>query len=384
MPGQSSNAAIKFRISKILAGLAMAMTAALFIGLAAGGITALHMRANAEATAEANPPITVKVRPVALTGGYGVTERFAGRLEAARQTRLAFERSGLVTHVLVEEGDRVSAQSVVARLDTSKLEAERSRLEAQRRETVARLDLAKATLKRQQALTKKGWQSEQRYDSARFSVSELNAAIERIDAAIRAIDIDIGKSDLKLPFTGTIAARFVDEGAVVESGTPVLEIMETARRQVRVGVSVEAAEQLETGRHYRLTSGSRIFRGRLISKRPDLQTGTRTVTVLFETNQAEGVPFGEIVELNLERHIEARGLWLPVGALSEGRKGLWTVLTVVDRDGAEIVAREAVEVLHVEDRRVFVRGTLRDGARVVLKGTNRIIPGQHVTAALAE
>ncbi len=381
MSGEITERPIRSRVKAGLSFAAMTLTAATFVGVAAGGIALLHMRADAEATAIPNPPITVAVRKVLFSSGYTVNERFAGRLEPARQTRLAFERGGLVTSVDVEEGDRLSQKAVVARLDTSKLESERSRLEAQQREIVARMELAKATLKRQVALTRRGWQSEQRHDAARFAVAELSAAIERLNSSIRTIEIDIEKSALKLPFTGTIAARFVDEGAVVTAGTPVVEIMETERRQVRVGVSVEAARDLESDHHYQLSSGGKVFRGRLISKRPDLQTGTRTVTVLLETSQAEDVPFGEIVELNLDRRIEAQGFWLPVAALSEGRKGLWTVLTVVREDGEEIVAREAVEVLHVDDRRVFARGTLGDGARIVLNGTNRVIPGQHVAVA---
>lgn len=381
MSGEITGRPVRSRIKAGLSLAAMTLTAATFVGLAAGGIVLLHMRADAEATVAPNPPITVAVRPVSSATGYTVKESFAGRLEPARQTRLAFERGGLVVSVDVEEGDRLSQKTIVARQDTSKLETERSRLEAQQREIAARLELAKATLKRQVALTKRGWQSEQSYDAARFSVAELSAAIERLNSSIRTINIDIEKSALKLPFTGTIAARFVDEGAVVDAGTPVVEIMETERRQVRVGVSVEAARDLEIGDHYQLSSGGNLFRGRLISKRPDLQTGTRTVTVLLETNHAANVPFGEIVELNLDRRIEAKGFWLPVAALSEGRKGLWTVLTVVQEGGEDIVAREAVEVLHVDDRRVFARGTLGDGARIVLNGTNRVIPGQHVAAA---
>lgn len=380
MSGEISERTVRSGVKAVLSLVTMAMTAATFVGLAVGGIALLHMRADAEATVAPNPPVSVAVRPVSLATGYTVRERFAGRLEAARQTRLAFERGGLIVSVLAEEGDRLSRSVVVARLDTSKLEAERSRLQAQQREIRARLELAKATLKRQVALTKRGWQSEQSYDAARFSVAELSAAIERLDSSIRTINIDIEKSALKLPFTGTIAARFVDEGAVVDAGTPVVEVMETERRQIRVGVSVEAARDLKSGEHYQLTSGNLVFRGRLISKRPDLQTGTRTVTVLLETSQAEDVPFGEIVELNIDRRIEAKGFWLPVASLTEGRKGLWTVLTVVRAQGEDVIAREAVEVLHVDDRRVFARGTLRDGARIVLSGTNRIIPGQRVAA----
>lgn len=362
----------------------MALTGLTFVGFITGGIATLHMGANAEVPPDANPPVSVAVQVVRITTGYTVTERFVGRLEPVRQTRLAFERGGLVTKVLFEEGEQVRRGAVVAHLDTAKLKAERVRLQAQRQELRARQTLAKVTLDRQRVLASKGWQSEQRYDEARFKFAEISASIDRLDAAMASIDVDIGKSVLKAPYAGRVAARLIDEGAVVDAGTALIELLESGARQVRVGVSVKAAQALNKRHIYRLSANGRVFQGRLISKRPDLQTGTRTVTVLLDALGGENVPFGEIVELMYDRRVAADGTWLPVRALSEGRKGLWSVLTVVDRDGERAIAREAVEVLHVDDGRVFVRGTLSDGAKVVLNGTNRIIPGQKVALAAKE
>ncbi len=368
----------------VLRGALLGLTGLGFLGLMGGGIAVLHLRAAAEPATLANPPVSVAVRRIRLDDGYDVAERFAGRLEPARETHLAFERAGLVLAVRFEEGDRVERGEVVARLDTAKLEAERDRLRAQRRELQAQESLARATLKRQQTLATKGWQTEQRHDEARFGLAETAAAIERVDAAIASVEVDIGKSVLTAPFAGSVAARSVDEGAVVAAGTPVVELLETGARQLRVGVSVRAAKALEAGGLYPLDADGRRLEGRLIAKRPDLQTGTRTVTVLLEVAGGEELPFGEIVELLLERRVPSAGAWLPLTALSEGRKGLWSVLTVVERDGVPTVAREAVEILHLEGGRAFVRGTLGEGAKVVLGGTNRVIPGQRVALAAGE
>ena len=105
-------------------GLLLAATALFFLSLMGLGTTALHIRANAEAPPEANPPVSVTARVADFSDGYTVAERFAGRLEPARETELAFERSGLVTEILYEEGDHVTADAVVARLDTDKLKRE--------------------------------------------------------------------------------------------------------------------------------------------------------------------------------------------------------------------------------------------------------------------
>jgi hypothetical protein len=64
-------------------------------------------------------------------------------------------------------------------------------------------------------------------------------------------------------------------------------------------------------------------------------------------------------------------------SLSESERGLWSVYVLgVD----DIVERRLVEVLHTEAKRVYVRGTLRDGDLVVSTGVQRIVPGQSVVA----
>jgi RND family efflux transporter MFP subunit len=353
-----------------------------FVGVMAGGIMVLHGRASAELPPEPNPPLVVDTRRVDLRDAYTVKERFVGLLEPARQTRLSFERPGLVTEVLFDEGDQVSDGDVVAKLDPSKLRSERRGLEARLQELEAQFNLASVTLSRQSALKAKGWQSEQKYDEARFNAAQLSSAIRRLKASIESIDIDIAKSELKAPYSGTVAARSIDEGSVVGAGTPVIDVVEAGVRRVRVGISVEAADSIEPDQSYRLVSGEQEFDGRLISKRPDLQTGTRTVIALFEVSGAEHVPFGEIVELVVERPVMARGTWLPISALTEGAKGLWTVLTVIEREDGPSIAREAVEVLHIEQGRAFVHGNLARETRIVVSGTNRIIPGQNVSLAI--
>ena len=87
---------------------------------------------------------------------------------------------------------------------------------------------------------------------------------------------------------------------------------------------------------------------------------------------------GEPVTLALSEEVAMTGGWLPVSALLEGERGLWTVLRVVDTDQGAVTAREAVEVLDVRGDRAYVRGTLGDHQRFIADGVQRIAPGTPV------
>ncbi|MGD9400175.1 MAG: efflux RND transporter periplasmic adaptor subunit [Methyloceanibacter sp.] len=383
MPSQDTEDSTKKSASgsslkRFIRSAATAVVAAGFLGLAVAGVAALHARSAAESLPGAHPPVAVKTLRLEIQPNYSETVRYVGRLEAARQTALAFERPGLVTKVRKDEGDRVVAGDVVATLDTSQLEASRRQLEAQIRELEARMELARLTLERQSKLRKNGWSPEQRLDEAAAALDELSAAIDRVKAQIDSIDIDIEKSQLKAPFDGVIAARSIDEGAVIAAGTPILTVLEAGHRQLRVGLPPHVAAALENTQTYQVETRAGPVVARLYASRPDLQSATRTVTALFDVKTGDATPFGEIVTLMIERKIDERGAWVPLVALQEGDRGLWSLLTVDEEDGKPIVRREAAEILHVDGAHAYVRGTFKPGASVIANGTNRVVPGQRV------
>ncbi len=365
-------------MSKTTRIAAATMASLIFAGLMAGGIAFLHMRANAEKAPGLHPPVTVETTVFSVQQGYAESLQYVGRLEAARRTALAFERAGLVMDVAVDEGDPVMSGQAIATLDVERLQAGRLQLLAQKSEFEARRKLARLTLDRQSRLRSEGWSAEQSLDEAEAALAGVTASIERIDAEIGALDIDIRKSLLRAPFDGTVSERLIDEGAVVDAGAPVLTLLESSRRQARIGLPPEVAEKLETRRVYTLRSGAQTFSGTLAATRPDIQPGTRTASVLFDLTGADRAPFGEIVTLEIETDIPVEGGWLPLTALKEGQRGLWTVMTVEDRQGEKVVRSESVEILHADNQSVYVRGTLSDGARVISNGGNRVTDGQRI------
>ena len=134
----------------------------------------------------------------------------------------------------------------------------------------------------------------------------------------------------------------------------------------------------------RLRIGDRKFEAVLLSVRPDVDPVTRSATAVFRVPEGLSALDGEPVSLLLEESVASAGGWLPLTALLEGQRGLWTVLVVAQREGRDIVQREAVEVLAASGERVYVRGTLVDGARVVAAGTHRVAPGSEVAVAGAD
>jgi multidrug efflux pump subunit AcrA (membrane-fusion protein) len=144
--------------------IALGTTAAVAVAgaLLAAGTIALHARAGDGDAVAVRPPTPVRTLTVERQETVTRSEIYVGRLEAARSIHLAFERSGTVEAVMVEEGDRVEEGMVVALLDTDLLTARRAELLAEREALDADVELARLTTDRQQELQRLGHASTQR------------------------------------------------------------------------------------------------------------------------------------------------------------------------------------------------------------------------------
>jgi multidrug efflux pump subunit AcrA (membrane-fusion protein) len=395
-------------------------------------VVSLRLGRPAPATPGAN---ALPVEVVALTPveSYLVERQYVGELVAQRRSALGFEQAGTVMAVLVQEGDWVTAGQPLARLDTRALEAQRHQLVAQQDQAVAilselqngprpqviaaaqgavgdlerQLSLAVAQRNRRADLYQQGAISREELDqqifgtealenrlaSAQSELEELlagtrpeqiaaqSAQVRQIEASLQAIQVDLSKTVITAPFAGRIGDRLVDEGVVVSGGQPVVQIVEGARAEARIGIPADLADGLTLGRAQTVVVGDRPFAATLTALLPELESTSRTVMAVLTLETAEDLTLGQTARLVLRDTQPAQGFWLPTTALVQGEQGLWSVYVVADegesdtgesgtgesRPGATgaTVTRQPVEILHTGDR-------------VIRSGTHRVVPRQTV------
>ena len=347
-------------------------------GLLAVGAVALASGAIATRAAErpAPPPAPlpqVATIPLTLQSSFTVERSFVGQIEPGRQVDMAFETGGTVAEVLVDEGDAVAEGDVIARLDTRTLEAERRASLASRDAVAAQLELALRTAERASGLSASGFASDQRLDEAELAVAELTARMAEIGARIATIEIALDKSVLRAPFSGEIAARTADQGQTVGTGAAVVTLLDTSAPELHVGLPPELATTLAPGDMVDAQSGDLLIEAELRQLRPDLHPITRTQTAIFELN-GTNLPYGQTARVTLRQTVAEQGAWVPMGALRAGSNGTWTVMVVQDRRTEAV----AVELLHSDGERAFLRGAFPPDAQLVEDGVHRFVPAQAV------
>ncbi|MEM8728943.1 MAG: efflux RND transporter periplasmic adaptor subunit [Pseudomonadota bacterium] len=364
-------------IRSVLQITGLAFNTAIAVAVAATIFFVVTQRNGSEGDETRRQPLPVEVIGVEKVAGFEIDERYTGRIEARRRTDLAFDQGGRVMEILVDEGDAVSADMVVARLDDRSLNAERDRVIAQRDGIDAQIELAELNLSRVRSLTERGVASDQVNDDARIRLQQLQASRREVEATRAAIELELVKTELKAPFPGQVALRMIDHGAVVGAGTPVLTLLETSAPILRVGLPEARAKTLQPGQSVDVLYGGETVAGAVLSALPDLDPATQSVPlrIAFTPSPGQTVQFGDTAELLLPTQIPGPGFVLPLAALAEGRRGLWTVFAV---DGDDRVGIEAMEIIVVSGDQAFARGSLRDGQRIVASGRHRISPGEIV------
>ena len=366
-------------------GLAFLLIMAGF--LAAGAFFALGQRSGGGAivATEAPAPIPVRVVRAELQETLSLAERYAGIAETRRASSLGFERGGRITAINADVGDEVKRGDVLAKLDTRALEAQLASARAQVSEAEAARTLAISTVERLRPLYAENLTPKQRLDEAEAALTQAEARIRAMEASAELIEVQIGLSRITAPFDGVITARMADEGTIASPSAPILRIAETGEVEFRFGLPATIAEDFSEDRTYTLTREN----GEYVDVRLKARTGVvdaagRTVEVVFANAGEVRVRSGEVVSLEFSSELNERGLWLPVTALNEASRGLWSVYVAEADQGGYRATPRLVEIVQAEEARAFVRGPISGGDRVILSGIQRLSPGMPVTPTEAD
>ena len=358
----------------VITGFFFAVSGAAIVG----GSKIIADRAEAVEGPVPAPQATVPVLAVERMESFEIERRFAGQVEAAQQTGIAFEAGGTITDILVDEGDTVVQGDIIARLDTRLLVAERNQLVASRRALDAQRELARLTAERQEQLQQRGFASNQQADQATLTLAEVTARQAEIDAGLLAVEIQLEKAEIRAPFDGRVTSRTMDVGATAGGGQTVVTLVENVPPRFRVGLAPDLADRLDEGAKAAVTLGDRQFPVELEAILPEVDPVTRTRKALFAFAGQHDVLLGDTGTITLTETITQPGAWVPLAALRDGVRGTWTVMTVDQTADAAMASIEAVQIIYADSERAYVSGTLDDRATVVADGGHQVVVGQSV------
>ncbi|AEA96641.1 efflux RND transporter periplasmic adaptor subunit [Alteromonas mediterranea] len=333
---------------------------------------------NATQAPEARLPVAVSTGTIKIQSGFETPINVFGLVESPKAASLSFDVAGQVTTLLVEEGDVVSQGDILARQDLQRLNARKRELQASLERANADLALTQVNSDRTTSLVERKLESAQRLDEVKASLNVAKAQVSEIKATLNSLNVEMRKATLISPFDGVVNRRFLDEGSVVNAGSPVFGLTSIENYQARFAVPADVIDQFEVNEPVLVKVGDINVAGTVTQRLPIRNVQTRTVDILVTLNSNERVRPGDMAILSGFRSHTETGAWLPVNALSNGLRGLWRVFVLSNEKNTTLEAR-IVEVVYTDGNNAFVRGALKDGEIYVNEGTHKLAPGQMVS-----
>lgn len=320
--------------------------------LAVGGVgTWLILRGGA--APEGRPPSTPRVDVVTAEQAEVLDSvMLPARLRAAQAVSLSSEIAGVLVELAVDEGARVAAGDLIARLDEAVPQAALREAEVALADAERELTLARTLQERQIGPAERIRQLE----------AQVATATARVDAA-RAM---LAKSRIVAPFAGRLGLRHVDAGAWVAPGTPIIELTRLDPIELVVAVPAIHLERLRIGQDVTATApafGERTFTGTVRVIDPRIDPATASVTCVAEfANPEEILRPGLVVDARvvLDRR---QGVRVAEAAV-ELRGGTSVVYVVSD----EMARRRPVVLGARGPGWVEIREGLAAGEQVVVRG----------------
>jgi len=335
------------------------------------------------------PPVEVGVVDVEPRALRLVLE-YPAQLKGVREVEVRARVSGILLERRYDEGARVEAGDLLFRIAPDPFRAEAARARAELALAEANLNQARRERDRIMPLYEQKLASQRDRDNAlaAFESAEANAAAAQ--AELRTADLELSYTEVRAPISGLTSREVRSEGSLVTAGTEsslLTYIVQADRLYVDLAVADADAElvraALEGDKRGHVGIGVMDARGQplaemgtieFVSPRVDDATGTVAIRAIVD-NPAGVVP-GRIVRARIEGVTIEDSLVIPKRAVMHGAQGtyVWTV------DGNGQVAQALVELGALSGNDVAVTAGLTPGARVVVDGILKVMPGVPVNA----
>jgi len=232
----------------------------LAIGIGLGTLIMTGNRSNANAAADtlplsAAPTGSVDIRPAQHTEAQPLSEphpndQYVAVIFAGQSADIVARSDGKLEEVYVSLGDDLEAGDVVARIESSsiiqQLEIAGASLQsahAEERSAEVALKDAESRQVRRKALVEAGLISKEEWETATVQAERAATVLEVARARIAEQMVRVKQSKesldhtiIKATFEGTVAAEYLDAGATVHSGTPIISLLRSKDLWVRFAI----------------------------------------------------------------------------------------------------------------------------------------------------
>lgn len=323
-------------------------------------------------------------RPPALVQVSTVVERIVvtrvtlvGTAEPWSETIVAAEEAGLVRKMLVDEGDRVKQNQTLCVQDASQLSLKIEAARAVVAEAAANQTRAEREWERLKQLYSIKSVSKKAYEDAQFEAQAAVKRVARLQVELYTLLDQVKKKVVYAPVSGVVVERHTLVGQWLSKGDPVVTLIVLNPIRVMVPVPERYVSRIKKGDSSKVIFDAlpdRVFKGVIDAIIPRADGAARTFPVRIEIpNPKETMKAGMLGRATLAVGNPHKAILIPKDALV--LSGAGKSVYVINDQTAHLVQ---VKTGPAHGSLIEVKGNLKAGQRVAVRGNERLRPGQRV------
>ncbi|MEI6034565.1 MAG: efflux RND transporter periplasmic adaptor subunit [Verrucomicrobiae bacterium] len=370
-----------------------AARALLFILVLAGaGAAAWHLTRQAKGGEAADSsgrrgdagPVPVLLATVA-TRDFPIYFDGIGTVQAFNSVTIRARVDGQLESVAFREGQEVRKGDLLATIDPRPYKAALDQATARKAQDEAQLDNAKATLHRNTTLLQQRVLDNQTFDTQKFLVAQLAAAVAADQAAIDSAQTQLDYTRITAPIDGRAGVRLLDAGNLVRSSDSAGLVVINQIRPITVSFNLPERDLPEIQSHIGKeplkvialdrSNSMALAEGELgvVDNQIDQQTGTVRLKATFPNGDLSLWP-GQFVNARLLVTTRRDALVVPAAVVQQGPNGAF-VYAVDDQKNARM---RPVTAGPTEGGITLIEAGLKAGERVVADGQYKLQEGSKI------
>lgn len=292
-----------------------------------------------------------------------------GVVQAEQIANVSPEMGGQILSVSVKEGDNVTKGQVMARLNTSLLQANLAELENG-------IELATTVYERQSRLWEQKIGSEIQHIQAKNSLENLQKKKETLQT-------QAGMASIEAPFTGVIEKVWLKVGELAAPGMPLITVVNMSKMKVMADVSERYAAVVKKNAmvDVRFPSFGMELRAPIRTIGNVINPGNRSFTVeITVPNPDKSLKPNGLATIMIEDFAADSAMVVPAIIVGRDQKGDFLYVTNAE-DGLTKAFKTYVTTDMTSRGQTIVTSGLNAGDNVVVAGYNEIANGDIVRLA---
>jgi membrane fusion protein (multidrug efflux system) len=212
-------------------------------------------------------PLSVEALVVQPSSVSDVIE-VAGNILPFELTEIRPEISGRIVSLNFKEGSFVEKNTLLAKLFDQDLQAQLNKLKVQ-------LQIAEKTEERERELLKISGISQQDYDLSLLQVNNIKADID-------LIKVNIGKTEIRAPYSGRIGLRNISLGAYVTPTTLITSISQVDMKKISFSVPEKYSSEIKSGMkvEFNIEGNESTYSASVLASETIIESQTRNLRIL--------------------------------------------------------------------------------------------------------